>query len=534
MIDTPLSPKDLHKVARFVHEHIGFYYAPDRMSDLNRGFLSACQDLGCTSSSSCIDLIDDPERSVRLEEILVKKLTIGETYFFRDRRLFLHLRDILLPNLIRERRKGRKYLRIWCAACSSGEEPYSIAMLLKYLIPDISDWEITLLATDINTGSLFAAERGVYSKWSFREETPVPTDLFISPSPNGRYQVSKEIRNMVRFSRLNLITDTYPSTMNGTSTMDLILCRNVLMYFSNELAEEVIDHLNACLITDGWLIVSPQEISYAQRPGFIQIKQSSVFLFKKGTETTEKQRVGDPVQETLISSSLQKPFQFISNISKPQIHTSASSVLSMNGNEIADSDNKTSEFTQYSTVIDPISHRAPPVRLHLSGSQKPQDDPLILIQAGRLADAEYILMMPENQVHSQIPIIEILARTYADQGDIDRALGWCDRMLGIDPLYPGAYHLRAIIQQDQGNSIAAIQSLRQALYADPDYLPAHLILGMIMGTQGKIPEARRHYQLVLKLLSTMTDETPVDKTDGMPASRIREMVTNLLDGMIVA
>ncbi|PKL60338.1 MAG: chemotaxis protein CheR, partial [Methanomicrobiales archaeon HGW-Methanomicrobiales-4] len=282
------SSEELMKISRFVNEHIGFSYASDRMSDLSRGYISACQDLGEQSPVSCLKMLDDPAFSRRLEEMLVKKLTIGETYFFRDRNLFSQLRDELLPDLIRMRRLGRKYLRIWSAACSTGEEAYSIAILLRYLIPDISDWEITILATDINPGSLHAAERGVFSKWSFREQSPVPYDNYLSPAPDGRFQISEDIRKMIRFSKLNLITDNYPSDLTGTTTMDIILCRNVLMYFSSDMAALVVDRLNTVLIDKGWLIVSPQEISYAQRPGFIQMKRSSVFLFLKGDSNEEK------------------------------------------------------------------------------------------------------------------------------------------------------------------------------------------------------------------------------------------------------
>ncbi len=524
-----LSPQDLHKVARFVHDHIGFSYASDRMGDLNRGFLSACQDLGYSAPDSCLKLMEDPVGSLELEKSLVKKLTIGETYFFRDKRLFQYLKNSLLPGLIEARRSGRKYLRIWCAACSSGEEPYSIAMLVKYLIPDIADWDISILATDINAGSLHAAQRGVYSRWSFREDAPIPTDPYISPSLDGRFQVSESIKKMVHFSQLNLITDLYPSTLSGTTTMDLILCRNVLMYFSNELAGEVVDRLNSCLIADGWLVVSPQEISYAQRPGFIQIKQSSVFLFKKGIESEENGK--SPLFFSETSHSDIPPVRYF----EPDFRKTSVTTIVSSGHNL---DPESTDLLHHgigdynpATILTHTHTRITPDKTSESDEEMRGKNPLISIQSGHLADAEYLLMQPEYQNISQISTIEMMARIYADQGDIDRALGWCDRILGIDPLYPGAYYLRGIIEQDQGNSVAAVQSLRQALYADPDYLPAYLMLGTITGAQGKKAEARRHYQVVLKLLSGYTDDTPVDKTEGMPAGQVREMVMKLLDGM---
>jgi chemotaxis protein methyltransferase CheR len=300
------------------------------------------------------------------------------------------------------------------------------------------------------------------------------------------------------------------------------------MYFSNELAGEVVDRLNSCLITDGWLVVSPQEISYAQRPGFIQIKQSSVFLFKKGTELEEKGK--SPLFFSEISDSVISPVRYF----KPDFRKTPVTTIVSSGHDFDSEtdllDNYTGEYNPTTILTQDLT------RITLDKSSEPVDEmrgenPLISIQNGHLADAEYLLMQPEYQNRSQLPTIEMLARIFADQGDIDRALGWCDRILGIDPLYPGAYYLRGIIEQDQGNSVAAVQSLRQALYADPNYLPAYLMLGTITGAQGKKAEARRHYQVVLKLLAGYTDDTPVDKTEGMPAGQVREMVMKLLDGM---
>lgn len=520
---------EIARIAGFVQQHIGFSYADTRTGDLIRGFCAACKDMGCVTGDECLSLLTDPDQSGVLKELLVKKLTIGETYFFRDRRLFTHLCTTLLPELIQSRRSGRKNLRIWCAACSSGEEPYSLAILLKYLIPDIDSWDITLLATDINTGSLHAAERGIYSKWSFREEAPVSLTPYVTPSQDGRFEVSPDIKKMVRFTRLNLITDVYPSTLTGTTTMDLILCRNVLMYFSLELAGEVIDRLHNALITGGWLIVSPQEISYAQRPGFVQVKQSSVFLFRKGAAAEETRprmlvqgsRSEDPA-ETIPDPHPLLP-ELVSSSPLSMMKTGPPSKLpSRRRPAIVDL-----KVLPQGRVILPESHKQGPS----GGSPSiPGENPDILIQSGRLADAEYMLVQQEYQKKLHIPEMEMLARALADQGESDRALGWCDRILSLDPLHAGAYHLRAVIEQDRGDYGASIQSLKQALYAEPDFLPAHMMLGMIMKSLGKRADSKRHYQVALQILATMPDDAPVDKTDGMPAARVREVVAMLLEG----
>jgi len=527
-----IAPEDLDKISRFVTEHIGFSYAPERLSDLNRGFHAACHDLGL-DSSTCLQLLDDPKSCSALEEELVKKLTVGETYFFRDKNLFLNLRDKILPDLIRIRRTGRKYIRIWSAACSTGEEPYSVAMLLCHLLPDIYEWEISILGTDINPGSLHAAARGIYSKWSFREQAPVSTESYLSLSPDGRFQVSPEIRKMVRFNKLNLISDSYPSTLTSTTTMDIVFCRNVLMYFSPETAGFVVDRLNKSLVDGGWLIVSPQEISYAQRPGFVQVKQSSVFLFKKGDEKL--------VDDHKIQPSDKHPL--ILNPKTSFFHTGSSfedgfKPLSIHHHVKLDKNRKKSEKKDPSLIVKglktiqssvpvltPAFFQAAPISSEHNNSESPE----FLIKTGRIFEAEILLTHEEKPTIKSLFNMEMLARAFADMGESDHALGWCDRILAIDPLSPGAYHLRAVIYQERGEIDSCVQSLRQSLYADPDYIPAHLMLAMVMKGKGKPVDARRHYQIALSILMKMDDDAPVDLTDGIPAARVREMISFLLE-----
>ncbi|HWQ63568.1 MAG TPA: CheR family methyltransferase [Methanospirillum sp.] len=514
-----LLSEDLQQVYRFVNERIGFAYAPDRMSDLERGFFTACRDLGLIDPASCMQALNDPTKASAVEEALVKNLTIGETYFFRDKKLFAYLRDQLLPDLIRTRRISGKYLRIWSAACSTGEEAYSLAILINYLLPDLIDWDVTILASDINPGSLYAAEIGVYSRWSFREESPVPIDRHVIPSVDGRFKISETIKRMVKFSRINLINDHYPSPLTGTMKMDLIFCRNVLMYFSSELAAGVVDRLNSSLVDKGWLIVSPQEISYAQHPGFIQVKRDSVFLFRKGIEEYQKNpaifnhnpsTVNDEIVQDRISDlnnldlSQQKTLPNNSIIVLPDLTKSS---INSNPDSIVHHD----ELIQAVNITAANHH-----------------DPDIRIQEGRLAEAELLLQEEQNPTPKTLGTMEMLAKKYADRGDWDHALGWCDKILAMDPLFAGAYHLRAIIHQNRGDIPAAIQSLKQALYAEPDYIPAHLMLGSFLGAEGRESEAKRHYQIALDILSSMADDIPIDETDGMPAIRVREMVQMLL------
>jgi chemotaxis protein methyltransferase CheR len=195
-----------------------------------------------------------------LWQILIQAITVGETYFFRDQAHFDTLRTHVLPQLIVERRKtGNKLLRLWSAGCASGEEPYSLAMLLHELLPDIETWHIMLLGTDINLVFLERARRGMYRPSSFRGETPeVIRKRWFTVTPEG-YQLYPLIRDMVIFSPLNLADRGYPSLESGTLNLDLIICRNVTIYFDQETVCDIVSRFYQALNDKGWLVVGHSE-----------------------------------------------------------------------------------------------------------------------------------------------------------------------------------------------------------------------------------------------------------------------------------
>ena len=155
--------------------------------------------------------------------------------------------------------ENNKNLRLWSAGCSSGEEPYSIAILLHKLIPDIKDWNITLLATDINTMLLNKLAKGVYSEWSFRNVPSEIKTLFFIKKEKNNYEILHHIKKLVTPFYLNLCRDNYPSLSNNTNAMDIIFCRNVMMYFSPVLIQEVAKKFHKSLANEGCLIVGPSE-----------------------------------------------------------------------------------------------------------------------------------------------------------------------------------------------------------------------------------------------------------------------------------
>ncbi|KMQ49437.1 chemotaxis protein CheR, partial [Chitinispirillum alkaliphilum] len=221
---------------------MGLDFSREKMDFFEKKIISACDELGLGTDEFCFsDLLSKP-LSKRKIEVLASHLTIGETHFFRDKKTIALLKDRLLPSIIHSKQvKGSKRIRIWSAGACTGEEPYTVAMLFLTLLPDWKEWEITILGTDINTQFLRKATEGIYSQWSFRETpTWVKKTFFNIISPES-FEIHPDIKKLVTFSYLNLADDNYPSVLNNTNAMDLILCRNVLMYFSSEMRRQVIN-----------------------------------------------------------------------------------------------------------------------------------------------------------------------------------------------------------------------------------------------------------------------------------------------------
>lgn len=262
---------------------LGLDFPEGRQADLERRFIHALRTTSVGSPENYLTMLANlPEGSPELMR-LAAYLTVGETYFFRDRVLFDALEQYVLPALIEARRAEQTLrLRLWSAGCATGEEPYSIAILLDRVLPDRSDWALTILATDINPDALEAARRGCYREWSFRDTPKWIRDRYFHRRSAETMELDSRIRRMVTVAPLNLVEESYPAMVTNTSAMDLILCRNVLMYFTREAQRASVLRLQRALVADGWLVVSPAEASAELLDPLVAVDYGGAILYRKG------------------------------------------------------------------------------------------------------------------------------------------------------------------------------------------------------------------------------------------------------------
>ncbi len=236
------------KLSTFVASRMGLYFPDHRRQDLIKGASNAAREMGYDHLGFFIDKLLSTEWSQQQIEHLASHLTVGETYFFRSKSDFDFIEQRVIPDLVRSRKNGERNLRFWSAGCCSGEEAYSMAMMLDSCLPSIRDWNVSILGTDINPTFLRRAEKGVYRDWSFRQMSPHFKAKYFEEISRGRYRIISRIRKMVEFKYLNLVSDSYPSISNGTNAIDVIFCRNVLIYFLPKEMGQVIRNLGRSLV----------------------------------------------------------------------------------------------------------------------------------------------------------------------------------------------------------------------------------------------------------------------------------------------
>ena len=402
-----LSETLLAQLSLCINRDMGLYFPRERWAELTRGLFLAAKEFEFDQVELFGEWLVSPAMTKQQIEILARYLAVGETYFFRGQESFDVLQTEVLPELYKTRRPGKRFLRIWSVGCSTGEEPYSLAILLDQLLPDIRRWNITILGSDMNTASLRKAAGGIYSDWSFRLlPLHVKKNYFREIQP-GQYEILPRIKQMVTFTYLNLVKDEYPSLSNGTSAMDIIFCRNVLIYFSPDARMRVIQQLYQSLREGGWFIVSPTETSQIRFSQFIPVRFPKAFFFLKETAPSPlpEQSPGKETANTFLTS----PEKFIL----------------ANNNKNSPSGNIFSEGEP---------------------CQKPfQTD----------SEQQAIMVHKDECISSpdHYPLggkaYEFLAQAFANAGNLQEALRWCEKAIAIDKMNAEFHFLRAKILQQQ-------------------------------------------------------------------------------------
>ncbi|MFY0572045.1 CheR family methyltransferase [Archangium lansingense] len=406
-----------------------------------------------------------------LDDLLVE-LTIGETYFFRTPEHFRFVRYQVLPDVLRRRGPGH-VVRVWSAGCASGEEPYSLAVLL---MEEGYGERMEVRATDVSRAALARAQLGSYSEWSLRGSEARRMRPFLL-AEGKRYRLVPQVRNRVHFGYLNLADDTWPSHTQGLWGMDLIFCRNVLIYFNRPTIEAVARRLHASLAEGGFLIAGPSDPPLNTFAPFETILTDWGLVYHRTapgqTPWAHSVRHAPPPAPRPVPTP--PPVASTPPMSSPQPMPESPSPLGLEGAKRA-------------------------LALGDWG------------EAARLAAAH-----PEDAEAEAMAI-----RALANVNPL-AAVRACTEAIRRHPLAVELRYLEAMLLLGLGRLAEAERAARQAIYLEPSLAVAHLMLGHILRRQGDTEGARRAFRTAESLCATLAPDTLVPLADGERAGRLAEV-----------
>jgi chemotaxis protein methyltransferase CheR len=502
----------LTEFAEFMAVQMGLSFPKERGLDLLKGVQSAAREFGFEDPEACIRwLMSSPLKKHQIET-LACQFTVGETYFFREPRMFEALENHIFPQLIRSRWESDKRIRFWSAGCCTGEEPYSIAILISRMIPDLKNWNISILATDINPIFLQRASEGVYREWSFRGTPYWLKENYFRVNSEGNYEIIPLIKKMVKFQYLNLVEDVYPSLFNDTNAMDFIFCRNVLMYFTQNHVAKAIERFLQCLMDKGWLIVGSSETSHVFFPNFTACNFPGAILYHK--DLNSKKKFKDYIrketyefqaeEDNLLPFTRRHPSHFLDE--KP-VHSKTkpkyvpSPKTTVHAETVPFTEKERSEYEEALALYEGGEYETVITRMHQTLSKSAADP----------------------------KIMTLLAKAYANQGKLNDAIVWCEKAISVEKLNPKFHHLRAVILQEQGQLAGAIESFKRALYLDSNFVLAHFMLGNLSQQAGKLRESRKYFENALALLNRYDKDSVITESDGLTAGRLKELILLMLN-----
>jgi chemotaxis protein methyltransferase CheR len=505
------------EVAALVRERTGLVFPEGRVRDVEATIRRTMARRGIGHLADLIARLRDDDRE---REAFVADLTIGESYFQRDPAQWDLLRERILPELLAARPRERP-IRVWSAGCAAGEEPYTVAMLFEELgAADRSD----IVGTDIARARLAEAQRGLYSKWQLRAtKEPVRRKYF---AEHGRYfELSPRIRRRVDFRYLNLAEDSFPSLSTGIWGMDVILCRNVLIYFDPPTIARVAGRLIASLSEDGWLLLG------ASDPSIVELVDCAAVLTDAGLVYRRK-GVGGPADLRATPEPSWQPSS--DEGAGPANGIVAGLIRDRTADEPAESPVGEGTHAHPAAATSRDGDRRAEAGAAGSAQARQHDAAILEAYARRDFSTVQQLAEPASRTRSMSRAAwTAWVRALANEGRLDEAAAALDRALHSESATAELLYLQAVLLLQSGRSADAAATARRALYLDRNLVVAHLTLAEAQRRSGSMEGAQRALRNAEVLLRRLDAGMEVPASDGETAGRLIELVRvklKLLDG----
>jgi chemotaxis protein methyltransferase CheR len=507
-----LSDDHYNRFQQLVLRRTGMLFGVKRRNALGRGVTALCETFAGNDLEKYYRMLEATETDSPLWDALIEELTIGETYFFRDENQIRALRSQVLPRIIESHRNDRR-IRIWSAGCASGEEPYTLSILLAELLGNTGHWNISILGTDINKKVIRKAKAARYRPWSFRQTPSLMKSRYFRELGED-YEALSIIRKNVDFEYLNLNEPSYPSLFTNTNALDLVLCRNVAIYYSEDVVRDVVSRFYQCLIPGGWLMMGASETSI---PVF---DQYDYHLFEGGTVYQKpKEGAAAPVR-----------FQFQVVEENPEARGSVEPVPKTGAAFLTVNDNP------FPRIIEDFEIEAEePGDLAVTDEIRPKtaqandllDQGKEFLRRKQYDEARKVLSMALSKDPGEPESLYHLGRVYANIGCMDKARSFCEQAIKSNPLKPEVYYTLALIHQESGDDKAAMACLKRSLFLEPDFAMAHVSMAILCRQMKQTEKSERHRRQAMDLASGMEPETVMPGSDDLTARMLLTMAKTI-------
>jgi chemotaxis protein methyltransferase CheR len=478
------------ELERVLRARSGLVFSVLRRNSLEGAASRVMRRIGIASHDALVDLV---RADGAVFDDLMAEVTVGETYFFRERAQFDLLRARILPEF-RARRAGTQPLRVWSAACATGEEAYSIAIVLRE-----ENVQGIVVATDISRARLAAARRGEYREWSFRGVSRDVVDRNFTRAGDGLFVLNGAVRRDVEFRYLNLASDLYPAMSAGVWGMDVIYCRNVLIYFDRDTICHVAKALLASLSEKGWLLLGATDPRLDEYVKCTIVQTEAGLAYRHGGATvvsfvapTVPTEVAPPPPLPEVKRENVRPATFAPPMPPvPQLRDMPTSGMS-----------------------------------HAIGDSSVQDEIESAASAYERRDYERVVeLLARKDRDGRLSIEDSVSyvRALANLGRLSDAGRACATALDRHRDSAELHYLHAVLVGQSGQAEESARAAKRAVYLDGTLVVARLALGTALSNAGDAPGALRAFQAAERLLLALPANRPVRATDGEPAERLLEM-----------
>lgn len=521
MFGSQNEPRNFAAILSFVARETGLTFAENRLASAEAAIRRAMDRVGVSNTDLYLELLG---RGGLPMDDLLGELTIGETYFFRDPKQFDFLRQEVVPDLSKKT-LSKKTIRAWSAGCATGEEAYTLAILLKEERPGMSD---DVVGTDISRGRLAVARRARYRKWSLRSMHPDQVCRYFI-TRGDTFALQPEYQKRVEFRYLNLAEDSYPAMSSAVWGMDIIMCRNVLIYFDKATVTRVAGRLIGSLSEDGWLLIGPSDPVLSDYIECQVVQTTAGLVYRKPIEGRKQflsapvKAIGSPLFEVPGSSAPPKATDSQLPAARPEPSVEPQiQVSSVEGRSI--SYPGSTNHPDLGNYPDSVNHPDAGEAYSKHPSSAPKVDPLDSAISRR--DFNTVVQFAQerfaNGDTSEKNCIS-LVRALANLGRLDEAGRACVSSLELHKSSIELIYLHAILLIQAQMYTEAVVAVKRALYFDRGMVVAHLALATAHAKSGERRKAVKSLENVESLLVQMDPEVVVFASDGETAGHLLAM-----------